>query len=186
VAVSVRRSELLDYETYRERRKEIQKAMFPVKQVRRVHLGRYLTFLFENADTIRYQIQEMMLAERIVKEEAIQHELDTYNSLLGGAGVMGCALLIEIEEKDERPKLLSRWLDLPRHIYVRLEDGSKVYATYDPGQVGEDRVSAVQYLKFDTGGKLPTAVGTDHPELEQEVGLTDDQRHALEEDLQAT
>lgn len=183
MTAKVDRSEILDFETYRERRKEIQKEIFEIKGRRRIHLGEYLTFLFENTDTIRYQIQEMMLAERIVKETAIQHEMDTYNGLLGGAGELSCALLIEIEDKEQRPKLLSQWLELPKQIYVRLEDGSKVYATCDPMQVGEDRVSAVQYLKFDTRGKTPKAVGTDHPELNAEVELTDEQRKALEEDL---
>lgn len=183
MTAKVTRSEILDFETYRERRKEIQKGIFEIKGPRRVHLGEYLTFLFENTETIRYQIQEMMLAEKIVKEEAIQHEIDTYNGLLGGPGELGCALLIEIEDKERRPELLSRWMELPKQLYVRLDDGSKVHATYDPMQVGEDRVSAVQYLKFDTGGKVPRAVGTDHPDLRAEAELTDEQRKALEEDL---
>jgi hypothetical protein len=183
VTAKVDRSEILDFETYRERRKGIQKEIFEIKRRRRIHLGEYLTFLFENTDTIRYQIQEMMLAERIVKETAIQHEMDTYNGLLGGSGELGCALLIGIEDKEQRPRLLSQWLELPKQIYVRLQDGSKVYATYDPMQVGEDRVSAVQYLKFNTGGQVPVAVGTDHPNLRAEAELTEEQRKALEEDL---
>ena len=48
-------------------------------QPRRIHVGPYLTFLFENRETIRYQIQEMLLAERIVKEADIVHEIETYN-----------------------------------------------------------------------------------------------------------
>ena len=52
MAAPVQRSELLDYETYKEQRKEIQKGIFPVKQTRRIHLGEYLTFLFENEETI--------------------------------------------------------------------------------------------------------------------------------------
>ena len=52
-------------------------------------IGDYLTFLFENADTVRYQVHEMMRIESIVKENDIQHELDTYNELLGGSGELG-------------------------------------------------------------------------------------------------
>ena len=69
-----------------------------------IHVGQHLTFLFENTDTIRYQVQEMMRAERIVREADIQHELDTYNELLGGAGELGCCLLIEIDDRAEREK----------------------------------------------------------------------------------
>ena len=183
MARAVERSQIVDYETYRERRDAERQRILALKRSRRVHLGNVLTFLFENSDTIRYQIQEMLLAERIVREAAIQHELDTYNGLLGGPGELGCALLIEIDDVELRRDKLRRWLALPLHLYVRLEDGGRVRARYDPGQVGEDRLSAVQYLKFDTGGRVPLAVGCDLPELAGEVLLTDEQRQALREDL---
>lgn len=180
---AVRRSEILDYETYGEQRARIQEEIFEIKRPRRIHAGEYLTFLFENTDTIRYQIQEMIRAERIVKEAAIQHEIDTYNELLGGEGALACALLVEIEDASRRKELLSRWIALPRHVYVKLEDGSKVCAEYDARQVGEDRLSAVQYLKFDTGGRVPVAVGSDLPELPVEAELSAEQRDALDQDL---
>lgn len=180
---TVQREEILDYETYGERREDIQLAVFAAKRPRRIHVGEYLTFLFENAETIRYQIQEIMRVERIVKESAIEHELAVYNGLLGGPGELGCALLIEIAEADERKEKLIAWLGLERHLYVRLESGEKVFATFDPGQVGDDRLSAVQYLKFDTKGRVPVAVGTDFPALQGETELTDEQRAALRADL---
>lgn len=86
----VKREEILDYITYTEKRSELQSSVLKQKEPRRIHLGEYLTFLFENTDTVRYQIQEMMKAEQIVKEEAIQHEIDTYNELLGSKGELGC------------------------------------------------------------------------------------------------
>lgn len=180
---TVARSDLIDYETYRERRAAERARIFAIKEARRVHLGDALTFLFENADTVRYQIQEMMLAERIVKETAIQHELDTYNGLLGGPGALGCSLLIEIDDPVRRREKLTAWLELPRHLYVRLDDDAKVYARFDPGQIGDDRLSAVQYLKFDTQGRVPAAVGCDHPDYVAEAPLSDVQRQALRDDL---
>jgi hypothetical protein len=180
---TVARSDLIDYETYRERRDAERPRIFAIKNTRRIHLGDALTFLFENPDTVRYQIQEMMLAERIVKEAAIQHELDTYNGLLGGPGALGCSLLIEIDDPVQRREKLAAWLDLPRHVYVRLEDDERIYATFDPGQIGEDRLSAVQYLKFDTRGRVPTAIGCDLPDYVAEVLLSEAQREALKDDL---
>ncbi|HCP33666.1 MAG TPA: DUF3501 domain-containing protein, partial [Deltaproteobacteria bacterium] len=82
----VQREEILDYVTYGEKRNEIQLSVLKQKEPRRIHLGEYLTFLFENTETIRYQIQEMMRVEQIVKEEAIQHEIKTYNELIGEEG----------------------------------------------------------------------------------------------------
>ena len=183
MARPVERSQILDYETYRERRAAERERIQAIKGARRIHVGDVLTFLFENTDTIRYQIQEMMLAEHIVKESAIQHELDTYNQLLGGKGALGCSLLIEIDDERERREKLRRWLELPHRVYVQCEDGTRVRATYDPAQVGEDRLSAVQYLKFDTGGRVPVAVGCDLPELAGETCLTPEQVQALRADL---
>jgi len=181
----VERTELLDYETYSERRDEIRRAIMAIKEPRRIHLGDTLTFLFENTDTVRYQIQEMMRAEHIVKESAIRHELDTYNALLGGDGELGCALLIEIDDPAERRAKLSAWLKLPERVYAELDDGTRVRPTYDPGQVGDTRLSAVQYLKFDTQGKVPVALGCDLPGLELETSLSEEQRAALAKDLGA-
>jgi hypothetical protein len=181
----VERNEVMDYETYNERRSELQEQIWSVKKPRRIHLGKHLTFLFENHDTIWYQIQEMVRAERIVKESAIGHEIQTYNALLGGTGVLSCSLLIEIDDRAERAEKLRAWLPLPQHLYVELPDGKKVYAEYDPGQVGEDRVSAVQYLKFDTGGEVPVAVGCDFEQYPERAELTPEQREALEADLRS-
>lgn len=181
--MAVQRDQIVDYQTYDELRDELREKIFAIKQPRRIHVGEYLTFLFENDETTRYQIQEMMRAEQIGREDAIQHEIDTYNELLGGPGELGCSLLIEIEDAAQRAPLLTKWLDLPSHLYVTVEGGSKVYATFDPRQVGDDRLSAVQYLKFDTSGRVPVSIGTDHPELKAETQLTPEQREALAADL---
>ena len=179
----VSRDSLVDYVTYEERREAMREAVMAAKAVRRIHVGPYLTFLFENQDTVRYQVQEMMRVERIVKEADIRHELDTYNELLGGDGELGCTLLIEIETAEERDVLLREWLDLPRHLYALLPDGRKVRAGFDPRQVGDTRLSSVQYLTFDVGGVVPRALGADHPKLTVEVALREDQQEALRADL---
>ena len=137
---------------------------------RRIHVGSWLTFLFENHDTVRFQIQEMIRVEQMVKEADIEHEIDTYNELLGSEGQLGATLLIEIDDVEKRQELLTRWTDLPAHLYVELEDGERVYAGYDNRQVGEERLSSVQYLAFDTKGRVPVAIGADHESLTEETG----------------
>jgi hypothetical protein len=183
MARHVERRDIVDYQTYAETRNAVRQRMYAIKAPRRVHVGEALTFLFENTDTIRYQIQEMMRAEHIVREAAIQHEIETYNELLGGPGELGCSLLIEIDDPAERAAKLHAWLDLPRHIYVRLADGRRVHAQFDPRQLGTDRLSAVQYLRFRVGTEAPVAIGTDLPALTSETPLTAAQREALAADL---
>lgn len=179
----VRRNEILDYVTYTEQRVEIRDEALAAKNARRVQVGDALTFLFENHTTVRYQILEMLRVEQIVKEAEIQHEIDTYNELLGVDGAVGCTLLIGIDDPAERDIKLRAWLDLPKHIHAELEDGSRVSATYDVRQVGEDRVSSVQFLHFPVGGTVPVAIVVDHPELTARTELSDAQRAALTADL---
>ena len=175
----VQRGDIIDYQTYEEMRDLLRKEVFAEKAKRRIHVGCCFTFLFENALTMRYQVQEMMRAEKLVKEKDILHELDTYNALLGGEGELGCTLMIEIDDPAERSKKLRGWLRLPGHIYATLEDGTRVRPTYDPSQVGEDHLSSVQYLKFLVGGAAPVAVGIDLLGMEIETRFSEDQRAAL-------
>lgn len=179
----VTRREIADWATYQEGREASRARVLAIKAARRVHVGPCLTFLFENTETIRYQVQEMMLAERIVREADIQHELDTYNELLGGPGELGATLLIEIDDPAQRDEKLRRWLDLPEHLYVRLEDGGVVRPVFDSRQISEGRLSSVHYVKFSTKGRVPVAIGCDHPELTAETALAPAQRQALAEDL---
>jgi hypothetical protein len=187
VTKRVERSEIVDYVTYEERRDSIRDSAMRAKGRRRVHVGPHLTFLFENHETILYQVQEMTRTERMVKEADIVHEIETYNELLGGAGEVGCTLLVELDDPAARAEKLTRWLALPQHLYVKRADGTKAYARYDERQVGETRVSSVQYLTFEVGARAPLAIGCDHPdpELLAETTLTDEQRGALQQDLEA-
>jgi hypothetical protein len=177
------RNEVLDYQTYEDTRAAVRAEVLAVKAPRRVHIGEHLTLLFENHDTVRYQIQEMLRAERIVRESAVRHEIQTYNELLGGPGELGCTLLIEIEDPAVRDSRLVEWWALPEKIYLRLEDGTRVHATFDERQRGEGRLSSVQYLKFYTKGRVPVAAGVDMPELREETVLDANQQRALGEDL---
>ncbi|MBX7116011.1 MAG: DUF3501 family protein [Myxococcaceae bacterium] len=181
----IQRSELLDFQTYAEKRDQTRPRVLEHKTTRRVHVGPFLTFLFENTDTLRYQVQEMMLAERLVKEAEIQHELDTYNELIGPAGTLPATLLIEIENAERRPELLARWLELPSTLYAKLPDGTKVTPRFDQRQVDEHRLSSVHYLVFDVKGQTPVAIGTTLRELAAETVLTNEQKASLAADLAA-
>ena len=180
----VDRGEILDWVTYSEQRDVLRPAALAAKDARRVVLGDgTLVMLFENRDTVRYQVHEMLRTERIVREADILHELKTYNELLGGPGALGCTLLIGIDDPAERDAKLRAWIDLPQHLYAELPDGRRVRPTFDARQIGEDRLSSVQYLEFDVGGEVPVAVGSDLPQLQVRAELTDTQRAALADDL---
>ena len=116
---TVARDEILDYVTYEERRGGIRDAVMQTKAARRVHVGPHLTFLFENHDTMRYQVLEMVRSERMVKDADIRHEIETYNEVLGGQGELGATLLVELEDPALRAEKLTQWLALPEHLYAK-------------------------------------------------------------------
>ena len=180
----VQRSDVIDYKTYNDGRDAYRKRILEEKAKRRIHVGEHLTFLFESTDTMLYQVQEMMRLEQTVRESEIQHEIDTYNQLLGDEGELGCTLLIEIDNQVERDAKLKAWLDLPAHLYLKLEGGQLVRAVWDTAQV-DTRLSSVQYLKFAVGSQPPVAIGSDHPALKVETTLTPAQRETLGLDLRS-
>lgn len=181
----IERADIVDWQTYEDTRAQTRPAAIAAKAARRVQLGEHFTFLFENRDTIRYQVQEMMRIEKIVRDADIQHEIDTYNELLHEGGKLGCSLLIGIDDPADRDVKLTAWRGLCDHLYALSPDGDKIRAEFDPRQVGDDRLSSVQYLAFPLGAKAPVAVGVDHPEVTVEVQLTDEQRAALQADLES-
>jgi hypothetical protein len=179
----VERSEILDFLTYADRREAIRAAAMAAKDLRRVHLGEHLTLLFENRETIRYQIQEMVRAEQMVREADIQHELDTYNAVLGGEGELGCTLLIEIPDAALRPVLLRRWRTLPSHLYLTFTDGTRAAARFDEAQMNDEKLSSVQFLTFPVGPRVPAGLVVDLPDLAASAPLPAATRQALLEDL---
>jgi Protein of unknown function (DUF3501) len=179
----VSRDEVRKPAEYTVHRENFRRAVLEQKDKRRIHVGSFLTFLFENHDTVLYQIQEMLRAENITSEPEIQHEMDTYNELLGEKSELGCTLLIEIDDPAKRAELLARWRDLPNTLYIETQGGKRVPAQFDSRQVGQGRISSVHYLKFKVGDQVPAKVGCSHPDIAAEAVLTPEQAAALCRDL---
>lgn len=140
-------SEIKHIADYEIERPTLRPAMIALKDRRRVRVGDHLTFLFENRETVCYQIQEMMRIERLVKPGEIAHEVETYNELIPARGELSASLLIEYETPEERDIELKRLLGLERHIGLEA-GGERTLAIFDDRQIGDTRISSVQYLKF--------------------------------------
>jgi hypothetical protein len=129
----------------------------------------------------------MIRAEQIVKEAEIKHEIDTYNEIVTANGSLGCSLLIEIDNPELRQQKLSKWLKLPEKLFVILESGEKIPAIFDKRQIGSDRLSSVQYLRFDVKGQVPKAIAINMPNFKEDFPevliLSEDQKKALKDDL---
>src|SRR5215469_3007799 len=119
---------LADYETIRER---FRARVIESKKRRRVALGPNATALFENRDTVFLQIQEMLRTERITREAAIQHEIDTYNQLLPGKDALSVTVMIEIADTAERDAFLVKAKGFERHVSIVVA-GQPFPAKWDP------------------------------------------------------
>jgi hypothetical protein len=182
----LQRAHILDLDSYERVRADVRAASSDVQRPRRVAVGTQLVFMFENTRTVWYQVQELLRAERIDQEAAIQRELDSYNARLGDSGQLGCCLLIAIDDPALRERRLREWLALPAHVYLRCAGGATVRATFNRLQGDGQRIAAVQYLRFHVDDWQPIAVGCDLPGLVAETAFTAAQRDALEGDLHVT
>src|SRR5687768_18282803 len=112
--------DIADLREYEREREAFRAHVIALKKRRRVALGPFLTLLFENRDTIRFQIQEMARAEKILSDEAIQTELDIYNPLIAERGSLAATLFIELTSKDELVEWLPKLVGIERSIELRI------------------------------------------------------------------
>jgi len=189
----VRPDEILDLTAYERIREEFVRRMIELKRPRRVHVGEQLCFIFENRDTVIFQVQEMTRAERTVKSEAIAAEVEVYNELVPDAHELSATLMIEIPDMAEIRPALDRLVGIDEHIAMLVDD-VVVKATFDEKQFEADRISAVQYVRFPLGPDLavrfqdesvPVRLRVDHPNLRAETEIVGPARASLAADLAA-
>ena len=186
--------DIVDLRAYERERDEFRQRIIALKRTRRVALGPILTILFENTDTMRWQVQEMARAERMLRDEQIAHEVDTYNDLIPDPGELSGTLFLELTSDDALREWLPRLVGIEFHIAIALPDGSRVAGR--PSDEDEERLTredttaAVHYLRFrltpEQVGEFdrgPVQIVVDHPEYEHAVTLDDAQHSALVRDL---
>jgi hypothetical protein len=144
---AVTRGELLGLEEYEAIRERFRARVIQDKSVRRVALGANMTVLFENHDTVLFQIQEMLRTERITKESAIAHEIETYNALVPGDAELCATVFLEYVDADERERMLQKLAGI-EECFALSVDGDTFPATGEQRGARTDRTTAVQYVKF--------------------------------------
>jgi hypothetical protein len=107
-----------------------------------------MTLLFENRDTVRYQVQEMLRVERLSGEREILHELATYNELVPADGELSATLLVEYPDEAQRDRQLRALVGLEQSLSLRVGTLASVPAVFDTRQVSTERVSSVHYLRW--------------------------------------
>ncbi len=185
------RDEILDLGDYERSREVIRPAAIAARNLRRVLLGPNATLCFENRETVRYQILEMVRAERIARPQDVDHEIETYSELLPSPDALSGTLLIEFPEKDERDVRLAELLGFDRHLRIEVDGAGVAGATFDQRQIDDVRLSSVQFVRFPITDAQAAAIRSgkgvklvcDHPKYNHATTLSHATVKALGADL---
>jgi hypothetical protein len=184
--------DIKDLREYERERDEFRRRIVEMKKRRRVQLGDLLTITFENTDTMRFQVQEMARIERMLTDEQIRNELDTYNQLIPGPNELSGTLFVEIDNKERLYEWLPKLVGIQRAVSIWLHDGSWVPSIPEDEErlTREETTTTVHYLKFrfapeqvDAFAAGQVRIVVDHPNYNAVVELTEEQRSELVEDL---
>ena len=169
-------------------RDQFRREVIAAKQARRVTVGPFVTFVFENRLTVKFQVQEILRAERIVAEEQVREELEGFNTMLPEKGELSATVLIELSGSDREVKAaLARLSGLGEHLWLETA-GQRTRGIMEGGRDDGRRVSAVQYVRFPVQDaaafqKGPVAIVIDHPAYTHRQELSDATRAELSRDL---
>jgi hypothetical protein len=192
---ALRLADIVDIDTYERIRSSYRARILDHKKLRRVSVGPRVSLVFEDRETLRYQILEMTRIERTTDPAKVQTEIDVYNDLIPGENELSATLFIEIPELDQVRSELDRLIGIDEHVALVIDSGAKnerqIPGRFDPHQLEEDRISAVHYLRFslcaeeverfEAGARASLRI--DHPHYRHEAELCGETRASLLRDL---
>ncbi len=195
--MEIRLADVKDLVAYEKVRDAERARIIELKRHRRLSVGENLTFLFENRDTVLFQIQEMIRTERIVLEAKIQEEIDAYRPLLPVPGELSATLFIEIPEiirmsQDDVRKTVNRFQGLDDDGVVFLVIGQRrLPARFEDGHSKEEKMAAVHYVRFPVPAEAQRALASgesamilvDHPNYKAAAQVPPDVRGEMLRDL---
>jgi hypothetical protein len=176
--------DIADLREYEREREEFREHVIALKKKRRVGVGPVVTLLFESRDTIRFQIQEMARAERMLSDEAIQTELDIYNPLIPEKGRLSATLFVELTSKDELQEWLPKLVGVERAVELRIGDRvvhGRPEDAHAEQLTRDDVTASVHYVSFDLTdddvaelARSPVTLAIEHPAYGYATTLLDD------------
>jgi hypothetical protein len=182
------RSKLLGLEAYAAQRTAIRAAVMEHKQARRVVLGEHATLMFEDFQTMQYQVQEMLRAERIFEGAEIDEEIGAYNPLIPDGSNWKATLLIEYEDVAQRRDALAQLVGVEHRVWMRVGAATPVFAiaNEDLPRSTAEKTAAVHFLRFELTPQMVAAakdgarigVGVDHPHLAYRIDAVPDATRA--------
>ena len=191
--MKIERRDILGPRRYEPIREDLRRRVIALKKDRRISVGDRVSLVFENRDTLVFQIEEMLRAEGITEEPKIQDEIDVYNALMPSAEELSATLFLE-NPRDVDPRVeLPRFVGLDEHVTLVIGP-HRVRARFEAGRQEADRISAVQYTRYPldpaaraalAASGTPCAIEIDHPNYRARAELSEPMRASLAKDLGA-
>lgn len=143
------REDVIPSTEYERQREAFRARIIDLKRRRRISVGPLITLVFENRETLQFQVQEMVRVERIVDPAKVQEELDVYNALLPTPGELSATLLIEITDQEKTKQWLDLFMGLDHGEKVAIRAGNEtVFGLFEGGHSHETKISAVHFVRF--------------------------------------
>jgi hypothetical protein len=142
-------SDIRSIDEYEKIRSDYRAKIIEIKKHRRINLGNKMSILFENRETLIFQIQEIMRIERMLDEQKIKDEIDIYNTFISNENELSATLFIEIIDMNTKKALLNSLRGLEDScVSIKVGNKYSVYAKFDNRQYDLEGLRTVQYLKF--------------------------------------
>ena len=184
--------DLLGLAAYERVRAQFRQEVIDYKRNRRLPVGDRVSLVFENRKTVLFQIQEMLRAEKISDLDKVKEEVEVYNGQIPQANELSATLLLEIEEQSKIRDDLLKFLGIDEAVYLKIGERHAVQAVFEEGHSKEDKISAVQYVRFRfspearrafVDGREEARIAIDHPNYRSQAKIWDEMRQSLIQDL---
>jgi len=164
----IQRSDIKGPVIYGPIRDDYRKHIMELKRPRRIDIGDRVFLVFENRQTLIFQIEEMLRAEGMTQEPQIAEEIEVYNQLMPGDDWLSATLFLAVPPGADARTELHRLIGLDEHLILHIGDHA-IRAQFEPGRSTEDRISAVQYCRFPIGPEAKPALLTEETPLSLEI-----------------
>ncbi|UVT16189.1 MAG: DUF3501 family protein [Nitrospira sp.] len=187
--------DVIPHDEYERQREAFRAKIIELKRRRRLSIGPLITVVFENRETLQFQIQEMIRTERIVDPLKVQDELDVYNALLPHPNELSATLLIEITDEATIKEKLDQFMGLDHGETVAITaGGEEAFGEFEGGRSHETKISAVHFVRFQPTASMrvafadltqPVTIRVNHGGYHQEVPVSGSMREEWLADLRA-
>lgn len=194
MTVAITRQDLVSLNTYRQGRDQYLQKMLAYKKNRRVRLSEHLSLLFENKNTVLFQIQELAHCEDLTDPGELDEYIEIYSGMLPNENELSATLFIEWDDQDKLAELLRKLQGIEHYLTLEIGD-TAIKAVFE--EVHDDRefTTSVHYLKFpltetakshllnEDPDSLKVTLRLNHPNLSEEALLDANCIHSLQQDL---